>query len=177
MILKSNLILIGFPASGKTTLGKIIAEKMRCPFYDLDELIEKRYQESTGKSQSCREIFKLEGETKFRSWEEETLKELLNFKETFFILASGGGLPLRTENQAVLKKLGSIFYLKVSPTVLFRRLRIKGFPAYLGDSPNLDKLNKVYEEREPIYRACADKIIETEGMRIKEIVEFILKLL
>ena len=76
-----NVILIGFKASGKTTLGKALARLLNRPFIDTDRLLEQRYQEKTGTRQSFRQIFSLLGDEGFRALESEVLANLSDKKE------------------------------------------------------------------------------------------------
>lgn len=113
-----KIILLGYMASGKSTIGRFLAEKKHIPFIDLDEYIEKR----EGKTVS--EIFELKGEIYFRKQEHVFLKELLEKKEDF-ILSLGGGTPCYAGNMDVLLNFKNVksVYLKTSINTIVDRLR------------------------------------------------------
>lgn len=112
-----KIILLGYMASGKSTIGRFLAEKKHIPFIDLDEYIEKR----EGKTVS--EIFELKGEIYFRKQEHVFLKELLEKKEDF-ILSLGGGTPCYAGNMDVLLNFKNVksVYLKTSINTIVDRL-------------------------------------------------------
>ncbi|MCR4936070.1 MAG: hypothetical protein K5990_06250 [Oscillospiraceae bacterium] len=145
---KQNLVLIGMPGSGKTTLGRLLAERSGRPFVDTDEVIAQRA------GRSIPEIFASEGEAGFRDRETAALRELCATGGR--ILATGGGAVLREENRSLLRQNGLLLLLDrpleaLTPT---------------GDRPladNLDKLRALYEARLPVYRAAADARIDVAG--------------
>lgn len=161
-----NITLVGFMGSGKTTVGKLLAEELSRPFADMDELIEKKQQKTIGK------IFEEKGETEFRKIERKTLLEILNKKN--YIIAAGGGTPCFYDNIEVIKKNSLVFYLKASAVSLFNRLRadtrihqrplLKGF----SSTELLDYIKKNLAEREPFYQQ-AYRVIHTEQRSVKEI--------
>lgn len=113
-----KIILLGYMASGKSTIGKFLSARMFVPFIDLDNYIE----EQEGKSIS--DIFKQEGEIYFRLKEHQYLKELLA-KEKDFILSLGGGTPCYANNMEVIleNKQATSIYLKASIKTLVERLQ------------------------------------------------------
>ena len=113
-MLNKNLYLLGFMGSGKSFVGKQIAEKIGWKFCDLDELIESKAQCSIA------EIFDDHGEEYFRIMEHECLKELLLTEQT--VVALGGGTPCFHNNMALLNKNGLTFFLDVPVDVLSDRL-------------------------------------------------------
>ena len=96
-----HIILIGFMGAGKSTMGKLIANKLGCRFIDTDTYIEKK------EGRSISEIFADDGEEYFRNLETETVKELLMQKEKT-VIAFGGGTPLKEENRELLRKATSL---------------------------------------------------------------------
>lgn len=106
--------IIGFKSSGKTTLGKKIAEKLKMNFIDLDEEIEK----ITGRTVT--DIFSQDGEEKFRIIEWKALKEVV--KKDNIVVATGGGVPCHCENMSLMEEHGEVIYLKVDNHTLVSRL-------------------------------------------------------
>ena len=115
---KDNIILIGFMGCGKTSVGIKLSYRLKQTFLDTDKQIEKK------QGRSIREIFASDGEAAFRQMETECIKELLagtgNSKQIF---STGGGTPVKEENRELLKRLGTVVYLKVSPEVVYERLK------------------------------------------------------
>ena len=110
-----HIILTGFMGAGKTTVGKLLAQKLGCPFLDTDQLI----QQQAGMSIS--RIFAEKGEETFRSLETAILKEAWTQEEAW-VLSVGGGLPMREENRRLLKRIGAVVYLRVNRDTVLRRL-------------------------------------------------------
>ena len=111
-----NIILIGFMACGKSSVGRRLSQALGMEFLDTDELIEQK--EGTTVS----DIFATHGEAAFRVMETECLKDLLDREESPFVLSVGGGLPIREENRELLSQLGKVVYLKVSADTVFMRV-------------------------------------------------------
>jgi|TARA_B110000305_G_C19245527_1_gene542118 shikimate kinase len=105
--------LIGFMGSGKTTISKLLANKLQLPFYDTDHEIEKN------ENRSISDIFKKEGELYFRKLETEVLKSINQNS----IIACGGGLPIYNNNMELINSKGISIYLKASVNILFNRLK------------------------------------------------------
>jgi len=155
--------------SGKTTIGKHLSKSMERKFLDTDHAIE----EKTGVDVST--IFELEGEEGFRSREHNFLKDLKDSQK--LVIATGGGIVINIENRDLLKKLGCVVYLRSNIKNLVSRLKDdKTRP--LIQSVNLSqKINDLFKERDPLYSAVADYIIETNNKKINDIKKEILELL
>jgi len=164
-----NIILVGLMGSGKTTIGKHLSKSMERKFLDTDHAIE----EKTGVDVST--IFELEGEEGFRSREHNFLKDLKDSQK--LVIATGGGIVINIENRDLLKKLGCVVYLRSNIKNLVSRLKDdKTRP--LIQSVNLSqKINDLFKERDPLYSAVADYIIETNNKKINDIKKEILELL
>ena len=95
-----NIVLMGFMGAGKTTVGKRLAKALSCEFIDTDERIEKE------QGRKISDIFAEDGEQAFRDMETDLLKRLQDSKDAF-VLSIGGGMPVREENRALLRKIGT----------------------------------------------------------------------
>src|SRR3989338_7671945 len=115
-----HIVLIGFKNTGKTVIGKGLAEKLALEFVDLDRVIEKKY----GKGMKCREIIQKEGEIAFRRIETEALEEVLSINSAL-VLALGGGAAVAPKNQELMQ--GHTVILVTAPKeVLYERIMKKG---------------------------------------------------
>ena len=145
-----RVILVGFMASGKTTLGKKLSNKMGVKFIDSDKEIELKFQKTIG------ELFGEKGESGFREIESEFIDELKSQDE--FVLATGGGMPCFNDAMARLNAIGSTFYLERSSKELAHRLANAKSKRPLIDGMNdqdlLDFIDERMNERKPFYKAA-----------------------
>lgn len=158
-IQSANIILVGMPGSGKTTVGKEIAQKLQREFIDIDEEIEK-----IGKS--IPEIIENEGEETFRNIESKVIDELRNTRGA--VIATGGGAVIREENVAVFRENGIVIFLDTPLDMLEQ----KGRP--LSKSRGIENL---YNERIEKYRKAADIIFKVnENSTVDEVIKCIYSL-
>jgi len=161
-----NIVLTGFMGSGKSTVGKVLAEKTVREFVDLDLFIENKI------SMYISDIFALMGETAFRKFESEAISELSAQENT--VIASGGGAVLNPDNVAAFKKNGIIIHLNVSAKILLERLKLDyRRPLLAGDMEQT--VVSLLTQRRPVYKAVADYTIAADGTA-EEVVNEILKL-
>lgn len=142
---KENIVLTGMPASGKSTVGTLLAQKLGRAFIDTDELIEHK------SGMTIPEIFEKLGEAKFRDLEAMAIKEAAT--ATSAVIATGGGAVLREENVKALKKNGKIYFLD-------RPLEALIPTATRPLSSDAESMKKRYNERYEIYCITADVIID-----------------
>ncbi len=166
-----NFILCGLPMSGKTTIGKLLAEKLKWNFYDTDQLLEEAFALQTGRNSSCRVIFKEDGENIFRKLEKAQITSLQSVNES--IIAVGGGAVSDAENVVMLKKLGHIIYLKVLPELIWDRVRSRGIPAYLDQNNPQKDFYELAEKRLPHYETAADEAIEIKNLSAQDVVDVV----
>ena len=161
-MLKDNIVLVGMPGAGKSTVGVILAKVLGYEFVDSDLVIQKE----TGKLLA--QIIAKEGVDGFIEVENR-INASLNCKKS--IIATGGSVVYGEEAMRHLKEIGEIVYINLPYDVLERRLgNIKQRGVVLKEGQNLKTL---YEERCPLYRKYADIIIDAKGMGIEELVSAI----
>ena len=158
------IALIGLPGSGKSTVGRQLARRLRLSFTDSDQVIEQRL--------GCpiRVYFEREGEACFRDLEEQVIDELTQQPG---VLSTGGGAVLRAANREHLRGRGKVVYLKSSPDELFRRLRHDTQRPLLQVSDPLQRLRDLYAQRDPLYRETAHFVIETGRPSVAMLVNMI----
>ena len=135
-----RFFLVGFMGTGKTTLGRRVAERMELPFFDLDGIIEK----ATGRSVS--RIFAEQGEAAFRRLESESLHALVAGKERG-VVATGGGAFTLPDNRRLMMSRGVVIWLDVPAEEIVRRIGPKDRPLWT----NPDEALRLYELRRPVY--------------------------
>lgn len=160
-----NLSLVGLPGSGKTTVGRQLARRLKVPFVDSDQVIEARL------GCSIREFFEREGEPRFRDMESEVIDDLSQRPDQ--VLSTGGGVVLRPENRQLLRERGRAVYLKSTPEELFRRLRHDANRPLLQVADPLGKLRELFLQRDPLYREVAHFTLETGRPSVSTLVNMI----
>ncbi len=146
---KDNIILIGMPAAGKSTVGVILAKKMGLSFLDTDVYIQTRERKLLP------EIIEQEGVSGFCAIEE---KQILSLSETAHVIATGGSVIYGKNGMAHLKQIGCVVYLETSTTILLTRIvnpEQRGVARKPGQT-----IESLYEERHPLYLSFADIIID-----------------
>jgi shikimate kinase len=162
-----KIILIGPMGSGKTTIGRALAQNLGIDFRDTDEVIEK----SAGRTIS--DIFLEDGEDEFRSLEKKALREELLKDST--VLALGGGAPVSPDAQSALRASGSyIVYLQASLSTVAPRIGFNRDRPLLLHNPR-GQWQMLMEERRPIYESLARLTVDTNDLSEMDIVDLILK--
>lgn len=165
-----NIVLIGYMGSGKSTVGRKAARAVEFNFLDTDALIEQE------EGMTIAKLFEEKGEAYFREKETETIKRLIA-GEKGNIIATGGGLPMKEGNAALLKELGTVIYLKAETETLVKRLSNDTVRPMLKNGDLKEKIETMLAVRGPVYEACADLILQTDDMSFYEIICHIEKLL
>jgi shikimate kinase len=169
-----SIVLIGYRGSGKTTIGRLLADRLSQPFIDSDE----RIVATAG--MTIKEIFEKRGEEQFRDLETAAVAQLAGFED--HVLSLGGGALLREQNrQALLAGKHTIVYLRADPIELHRRIHQD--IATAAHRPHLTKLGGGIEEirsvlaaREPIYRQMRTAEVDVTHASPEQVVDMILKL-
>ena len=153
-----NIFLVGPMGSGKTTIGKHLAENLAMDFYDCDHELERL----TGASVSL--IFDLEGEEGFRLRESKLLKQLS--EKTGALISTGGGAVCSEENRALLRSTGFVVYLKTSIEKQLKRLSQDKSRPLLQAEDRTQRLLDLARIRNPLYDATADLVFSTKSSSV-----------
>ncbi len=187
------ITLTGFMGSGKTTVGKVLADFLGCPFMDLDDLVVKK----AGKS--IPDIFAQDGEPAFRLLEAQVLRKTVEkYAESTAVLALGGGAVLAPASAALLHEKTVCIYLRATLDTLLARLAgetagrplLQEIPDQVGDDggsvvmpgpgssvmpgPDRASVSARLASREPIYEKTAHVIIDTDGLSPDEVADEII---
>lgn len=163
-----HLVLVGMMGVGKTTVAKVVAERLGRPVVDTDHTIEA----STGRS--VRDIFSTDGEDAFRSIESQVLADALA-SPTPSVIAGAGGVVLRPSNREVLRSSGArVVWLCADPATLVERVKGGGHRPLLDTDP-AGTLQRMFNEREALYREVADAIVLVDHRTISDVVEAVLR--
>ncbi len=157
-----NLALVGFMGTGKTSVGRLIAELLHFEFLDTDDLIQTR----TGRT--INDIFAKDGEPAFRALERQVVGELAERKKT--VIATGGGLPTNLENLKALKAHALVVCLWASEERIWERVRNQSHRPLLHDPDPQKKIHELLKIREPFYRQ-ADVLINTDQRSAREVAQ------
>jgi shikimate kinase len=165
-----NLVLIGYRATGKTTLARLLAGRLGWDWIDADVEIERRAGKSIAR------IFAEDGEPSFRDIEAKAIADLCRRER--LVLAAGGGAPMRTESREAMRAAGTVVWLKASPETILARMSgdattISRRPD-LTDKGGLAEIVDLLTRREPTYRQSAHVEVDTEGKSPEEIAAEIL---
>jgi len=156
-----NLVLVGVRGSGKSAAGAELARRLGLAFVDLDRAIE----EAAGEPVAA--IFARLGEAGFRSLESAALAGLRGVDRT--VLATGGGAVIDERNRRILRDLGTVVWLRVSPeSAVARTVGSRGRPALTGLSPE-DEAREVARSRRAWYEEVADEVIDTDPLGLSEV--------
>ena len=158
----SCLALIGFMGTGKTTVGRLVAEALHFEFLDTDELIQAR----AGKT--ITDIFAQDGEPAFRALEQQVIRELSTKTRT--VISTGGGLPTNPENLALLKSFALVVCLWSSPAKIWERVKNQSHRPLLHDPNPQNKIRELLAARKPFYQQ-ADVLVNTDLRNVREVVQ------
>lgn len=152
------ILLVGLMGAGKTSVGRVLAERLRRPFVDLDEVIE------ASAGASVREVFDAEGEAGFRAREAEALAEVLA-RADGPVVATGGGVVTTPANVESLRRCSQVVWLRADVPVLAARVEADGTtrPLLAGSAP-VQALARLADERAPRYAEVADAVVDTDGL-------------
>lgn len=162
-----NVVLIGYRACGKSTIGKLLADKLKISFVDTDQLIE----ESLGRS--VKEIITNCGWNYFRAREKENIQKLADADKC--VIATGGGVVLDEDNVNLLKKTGLVIWLNAPLEDIIKRLRedseTDGLRPQFTNYDLAGETAMVLRERIPLYQKAADLVLNTVDKNIEQVIE------
>jgi len=164
------LTLIGYRATGKTTLARLLAGRLGWDWIDADVEVERRAGKAIAR------IFAEDGEPAFRDLEAAAITDLC--RRTRLVIAAGGGAPMRPETREVIRAAGKVVWLTARPETILARMSGDATTASrrpaLTDRTGLEEILHLLAKREPIYRQTAHLEVDTEGKTADELVEEIL---
>jgi shikimate kinase len=161
----SQIFLVGFMASGKSTIGPLLAASLNRPFIDIDPLIEAKTRRTIA------ELIAIEGEERFRHIETETLRETVQGE--IAVIAPGGGAITRAENRELMSNCGIIVWLDTPFELCWVRIQRDRIVRPLA--PDEESARARYNQRLPIYRHNSIQIETKEDQAPDQIVEEIIK--
>lgn len=160
------ITLIGYRGSGKSTVARPLADRLRWKWIDADTVIE----QTAG--QTIREIFAAEGEAGFRTRERQVMAELL--QQEHLVIAAGGGAILSPETRKLMRAAGPVIWLVAGLETLAARIERDTTTAQrrpnLTSQGGLTEIAAVLAVREPLYRECATLVVDTDKLSIEQIV-------
>ncbi len=167
--LADRILVIGMMASGKSTVGAIVAERLGWGYVDSDEQIEQR----TGRT--VREIFEQDGEAAFRVEEKAALESAVAGDEPLVVGVAGGAI-LDLGTRTLLREAGTVVWLRAEPELLAERVKAAGqdHRPLLADDPD-GTLRRLDAERRPIYEELADIVVDVEDRSAEELAEHIVQ--
>ena len=161
-----SLILVGMMGAGKTTVGRLLARRLKRDFFDADEEIERRC------GVRIPVIFDIEGEAGFRARETQVIAELCALDNA--VLATGGGAVLAEENRRRIAMRGTVIYLHARAAHLWQRVRHDRNRPLLATADPQKRLEELYAERDPLYREVADLVIDTGKQSVQTLAKDLL---
>ncbi len=166
---RNRIFLIGYRCTGKTTVARLLAEKLGWEWVDADEVLETRY------GVTIRQIFAAEGEVGFRDKEEKVFAELCQLRR--HVIATGGGIILRETNRERMRSTGKVVWLWANAETIWQRLQVDPSTAERRPPLTVGGLAEIEETlriRDPMYRGCADFMVPTSDHTPEDVVEVIM---
>lgn len=161
-----NIALIGFMATGKSSVGRWLAHRLEFEFVDTDSLIEARCQRTIS------DIFDQEGEARFREYEREVVNDLAG--RSRMVISTGGGLAASQDNLARLKEHSLVVCLWANEATIWQRASRNTHRPLLQDVNPRERIKTLLAQRAPFYRQ-ADIMVDTNYRSVKQVAEHVLR--
>lgn len=169
MKLREHIFMIGFMGVGKSSTSRRLSQILHVREVDTDAMIVQR------EGRSIPEIFDQSGEDYFRQVETEMLDVLAEQEPC--IVSCGGGMAMREENVAKMRKIGKVVFLTATPETIYSRVKDSTHRPLLNGNMNVPYIKKLMEAREPKYRAAADVMVATDGRNLVQVADSIIQAL
>lgn len=166
-MIKTNIYLIGFMGTGKSTVSRYLAKQLGYEEIDTDQWIVQRCH------QSITEIFETQGEQRFRNMETELLQELC--KKSDKIISCGGGMALRKENVALMRQNGVVVLLTAEPETILSRVQKDNGRPILNGNMSVEYIQELLEQRISCYKEAGEIVVATDQRFPEEIADEIRK--
>jgi shikimate kinase len=157
-----NIVITGFMGTGKTTVGRRVAELLKAPFFDVDDTIKRQ----TG--QTISDLFRVKGETSFRAVESAAIQELS--MQDKVVIATGGGSLMTPQNRDFLEKRGILVCLTARTGTLLERLKDDLTRPLLAGESMAERVERLMQERQSVYAMCPIQV-GTDGKTINQVAE------
>jgi shikimate kinase len=167
MSVGANVFLVGLMGAGKTTIGRMLAKRLKSRFFDSDQEIESRC------GVKIPVIFEIEGEAGFRAREVQAIDELTALEG--IVLATGGGAVLAAANRQRLAARGTVVYLRARPDDLFQRVCHDRNRPLLATADPLGRMRELFDERDPLYREVADIVVDTGSQSVQALARMLME--
>ena len=165
---EGGIALVGYRGAGKSTVGRIVADRLGMPFVDLDMMVEAHAGEPISR------IFETRGESAFRELEARSLAECAGTSRS--VVATGGGVVVRESNRRTLRRFRFVAWLETDPRVLMERLASDpGERPSLTGRGMLEEVETMLASRTPLYREVADAVIPTSGRTPEEVADAVIR--
>ncbi|WP_111707536.1 shikimate kinase [Lutibacter citreus] len=161
-----KIVLLGYMASGKSAVGKMLAERLKIQFIDLDNYIEEK------ENLSIKNIFNFKGEIYFRRKESEYLQELINL-DSNYVISLGGGTPCYGNNMEIITSNSKSFYLSASINTIFNRIKTETSQRPLVSTIGIDNLQEYIGKHLFERSAFYNKAAETVSVNDKSLIEIV----
>lgn len=159
----SNIFLIGFMGTGKSTIAEALKRKYDMQIVDMDAEIEKEQQ------MAISDIFATKGEEYFRDLETQLIKDLQ--KKDNVVVSCGGGAVLREENVTEMRKSGKVVLLNATPETILQRVKNSHNRPLLEGNKNVDFIRELMSKREDKYNSAADVTVSVDNRAVGEIAD------
>jgi shikimate kinase len=170
-----RIILAGTKGSGKSTIGKLLGEKLQLPVIETDVALEDLFAQQNNRRASCREICREIGEPEFRELEKQAVTKVLENRDC--IICTGGQTLNDDGSREKLAKAGLLVFMKVDFNVVWTRIKANGWPAYFPEHNREEWYRQRYDKMNRLIEPVADIILDSSKLNIAQTIESIMAML